>query len=350
MTKIKQNTEIEQSELVESYAKFHKWQNRFTDEKPYEKEDENGDIVKKDPYESSQELEGWFDKVQEKHQKIRTLIGAMGFVQRIKIKEGVCQPNIEECKEKLHYIINYLPYYLKENNLDRLDLLKPMIGNTKTAKHLCNYVDKQMKTELLYSHIGSIIKEYAGDLQRIVSEAKTKPCEIFGSILTEAKYFSMLGHYGTDYVSCFSNSGSRPHHKFNLAKQKDSFIALVHTTEDFDEVDYSKLDLYSDEDEDKEDTPDYHIIKDRMWGFLTETQHNKVVNFCNNYKLDEWPDGNSLEVCRHLAATLLGISTDDIKLEYDLINISNELVWQNKKSNNWSFYTGRKPGEQCFMQ
>lgn len=189
-----------------------------------------------------QDLEKWFDFVEESHQEIRAKLGG---VQK-QITVSIDPPNIDNLIpiEKIQHDIFELsilcPKYFNEYGLNVSHFRKPSIPtvsiikkhgqkirNISFGKHIKHYLFKNPTDTFTRNKINKIII----NIGQILSEAKTKKAKLSLTITTDPKAFFRIGHYGVDHGSCYGNGAMNESHKYVLGYTKNTFIGVVHVGE-----------------------------------------------------------------------------------------------------------------------
>jgi hypothetical protein len=253
--------------------------------------------------------DSWFDSVESAHTDIRTKIGGNSKILKIKLESVQRETPKNEITSIVDNIYELIPLYFRSYNFDKYThFLYPEIALTehkdvKIGKHISNWANQVNKDPLVWgsrekidSKVIDQVNTYISQLGQIWSRQKTDDIEVNVGIFTDARAFTMIGHYGIDKRSCFSQCRMNQHNKYYLGRAKDSYVILVSKTDKFF-------------DDDSED------ILARAWG-TTTSNHSKYN--CNNlYIKPGITTGNIFVAFERLFMELLG--TDCVLKEEDLV-------------------------------
>ena len=250
--------------------------------------------------------EGWFDRVQKSHAKLRNQIGGLTFEAEVELKDGQgpaskrkADPIIKEIKEVFPSLHDYLR--MKYDGIPKLEelLLWPNMPldnhrQPKTAKKVLELYDEYKRYyQYDYPQGKKKLAKLLSDLGIIWARSRTKGAKYNVLLTTKAEAFAQLGHYEVDEGSCYGQGGCRDHNKGFLGETENTFVVLIR---------------------------EKGKIIARFWGFAScKYEH---YNVCNFYMAKGVQEGNIVGSLRGFFAALKDVPTDKIYIHEDLVSAS----------------------------
>lgn len=239
-------------------------------------------------------MDGWLKKIDEKHVRIRNLLG--GSIRSFNFKiNSVQNPLPDEIKSefvsKLKKINNDI-FTKLDISPDHLDY--PLVANgthnvIKTPKFLGTKIAFAYDNGAIDAQQRANINMILADLNNEWPKCKTSSMDIKVTISTTPRGFALLGHYGPDEDSCFRQNSSARYDKYVLAQNLDTFVITM-----------SPLNM---------SRPKNTM---RAVGFLSQSGH--VLNITNCYLAPRFQEGNAIEAIKLLCKEILNFK-NPIKLD-----------------------------------
>jgi hypothetical protein len=261
---------------------------------------------------------GFSRKVTNSKKQLRELLGGVRKIQKIELKERIIPLSESAARHYLDIIIRYLPTYLREYDLKRSDLLNPTLEKfkgIKTTKHILTFARKFFNGTSHY-HYDEV--RYATEgLGGLYSTSKITAGTYWVNISTAPQAFALLGHYGPDTGSCFSQHGVNKSHKYSLAQSKNTFVIVISNKEI------------------SQENPQRKSTCARAWGFYNAKDN--TFNVSNVYPMQNSTlisFANTEECIKIAIENILGSPTKKID---NIFAIKDRLIYLNNFPL-WTFY------------
>lgn len=177
----------------------------------------------------------WLNRVEEKHSRLRTILGAEKVSQTINLEKEQEILNIKDIKAQIDGILHIIPNYLSDNNFDINVFASPYIqlgthNAIKLSKHVITYASNFLRrihgTEECVQRIKNI-ERLLSEIGKELSKKQVTAQQLEVTLSTTHKAFALLGHYGPDEDSCFNQSSDKPSHKYILAQSENTFVITI---------------------------------------------------------------------------------------------------------------------------
>lgn len=176
-------------------------------------------------------LDLWYSTIDKNHVKIREILKNK-IVQKSYQLTSIQKPidiNNEIVVKHIDRLEALDPKLLKNLGLTREDFQYPVLATgTHNARKLSKVLSSYFK-DLHYSNYNTLaeVDKIISNLGEIWAKHKTNSCNLEITISTNAKAFTLLGHYGPDKDSCFRQGSTSPYDKYIFAQSKDTFVISV---------------------------------------------------------------------------------------------------------------------------
>jgi hypothetical protein len=178
----------------------------------------------------------WATQIDSCHDEIRKLIG--GITNTFEVTMPICQKPLSYSDVQKHYYdihYNIMPKYFQEYGLSYTALYEPTLpfnGGIKVSKHMLTYAKRQGLDPAKIEQLNKILTA----LGELWSRCSTKEGKYYITISTDPKAFMMVGSFGCDGGSCFSNVSFNADKPYSFGICKNTFVCVIRTEEPKDPI------------------------------------------------------------------------------------------------------------------
>lgn len=232
------------------------------------------------------DIKGWFDRVNQSHQFLRTKLGGIRREYNISLKSQQKPIAMADALPFINEILNIVPGYLEKDKLPLTKevFLQPTMSRgthqaIRVGKDVRAYAELILRYSLDKASQMKKLDTALAKLGELWARAKTSETELEATISTSPRSFMLLGHYGPDQDSCWRQGSDKTRDKYALGQSPNTFTVTIAAHKN------NKLKNVA-----------------RCFGWTNE--YFETINTANYYFADKFSEGDGLEILKTIFSSL----------------------------------------------